>query len=339
MNIDQIVQRVRDVCRVKHLAYSTEDSYLGQIRRYAAEVVKMPREWSSEQKMEAWLTREAHRGISTATQSLVFNALRFLYVDVLKQKLGRVNALRPKRPAHVRHAPSLDETVAVLRGVRDWGGYPTRLITFLLYGCGLRVCEPLDLRIKDLRLSESKMVIRGAKGGKDRVVAIPCALMPALKRQVQRARALWYEKTVVGLPHGWPVQVPGLLAKKYPRAPFSWQWFWLFPAHKMCVDRRTGLQVLYRMHECNVQRAVKEAADKVELGFLDKDGGTETRHAFATHAMRNGACVRDVQEVMGHSHLETTMGYLSSEAERVRSPLDVLIERRLPAGTGVQRIC
>jgi site-specific recombinase XerD len=332
MNLIQIIQRVRDVCRVRCLSYKTEDTYLGHIKKYAGEVPKMPKEWASEQKMEAWLTREAHRGISASTQLQVFNALRFLYVDVLKQKLGRINALRPRRPAHVRHAPSVEETVEVLRGVRDVGGYPTRLITFLLYGCGLRVCEPLNLRIKDLRLSESKLVIRGAKGGKDRTVAIPCALMPALKRAVAVARIKWEQSVQQKM----PVQLPGLLARKYPGAPFAWQWFWLFPAHKMCVDRRTGEQVLYRMHECNVQRAVKESAGKVDLDSVVTPH--VLRHAFATHAMRNGACVRDVQEVMGHAHLETTMGYLSSEAERVRSPLDVLVERRIAEHTGVHAL-
>lgn len=323
MNTKQVVQRVRDLCRVRHLSYATEDSYLYQIRRYVAAVRAMPVGWSSEQKMEAWLTREAHRGVSKSTQSVTFNAIRFLYVDVLKQKLGNVNALRPKRQAFVRHAPSVEETMAVLRGLRDVGGYPTRLVTFLLYGCGLRVSEPMNLRIKDLRLSESKLVIRGAKGGKDRVVAVPCSLMPALKRQVMRARLLWEQ--AVG--RGWRVKLPGLLERKYPGAPLAWQWFWLFPAHKTCIDRGSQKEVLYRMHECNVQRSVLEAARKVGL-----EGSVTPhvlRHAYATHAMRNGACVRDVQEVMGHAHLETTMGYLHSETERVRSPLDVLVEQRL----------
>jgi len=42
----------------------------------------------------------------------------------------------------------------------------------LIYGCGLRVTEPLNLRIKDLNLEGGVLSIPGAKGGKDRVVSL-----------------------------------------------------------------------------------------------------------------------------------------------------------------------
>jgi site-specific recombinase XerD len=45
------------------------------------------------------------------------------------------------------------------------------------------------------------------------------------------------------------------------------------------------------------------------------------RHAFATHSLQNGSFVRDLQVVLGHNCLETTMRYLHTEAERVTSPL------------------
>ena len=319
MSTSQLIQRVQDVCRVRQLSLATEKTYLGWLLRYAQDLPRMPKDWTSEQKMEAWLTRLAHQGVSKSTQSQAFNALVFLYRDVLKQPLGSVNALRPKRAAHVRHAPSREETAALLREIRDLGGHPTRLVALLLYGCGLRVSEPLNLRIKDVRLSDSQLVIRGAKGGKDRVVPIPCALMPHIKTQIAAARCQW-ERMVNQ--RNVPVALPGALARKYPRAPFAWQWFWLFPASTPCLHPRTGETVLWRMHECNVQRAVKAAAARAGL-----EGSVTPhvlRHAYATHAMQQGAFVRDVQELMGHAHLETTMGYLHAEVSRVTSPLDLL---------------
>jgi integrase/recombinase XerD len=48
----------------------------------------------------------------------------------------------------------------------------------MLYGCGLRVSEPLNLRIKDVDLQQSRLCIRGAKGGNDRMVALPATLVP-----------------------------------------------------------------------------------------------------------------------------------------------------------------
>ncbi len=61
----------------------------------------------------------------------------------------------------------------------------------MLYGCGLRVSEPLNLRIKDINLEQRRLYIRGAKGGNDRVVALPACLIPELKQQIQCARSVW----------------------------------------------------------------------------------------------------------------------------------------------------
>lgn len=61
----------------------------------------------------------------------------------------------------------------------------------MLYGCGLRVSEPLNLRIKDVDLERRRPTIRGAKGGNDRVVALPSSLVSELVQQMQVARAVW----------------------------------------------------------------------------------------------------------------------------------------------------
>jgi integrase len=81
----------------------------------------------------------------------------------------------------------------------------TNLIARLLYGCGLRVCEPLNLRIKDIDLQRRQLCIRGAKGGKDRVVSLPLSLIPELTIQMERARKIWQldsqDATPIMLPH------------------------------------------------------------------------------------------------------------------------------------------
>jgi site-specific recombinase XerD len=242
----------------------------------------------------------------------------FLYRDVLGIQLGNVQALRAKRPSQLRHAPSKADVRKIITEAKDNGGYPTRLVIKLLYGCGLRVSEPLNLRIKDVCLTESQLIIRGAKGGKDRRVNIPCSLMPEIRQQVERARSMWQMDSA----NSMPVPLPGRLEVKYPRSAFAWQWYWLFPAHKPCSHPRTKRVVRYRLHEVNVQRCVKAAA--IKAGLEGSVTPHHLRHAYATHAMQAGAYVRDIQTVMGHSHLETTMGYLTAETNRVESPLETL---------------
>ena len=115
-----------------------------------------------------------------------------------------------------------------------------------------------------------------------------------------------------------PVALPGLLAKKYPYAEYAERWAWLFPSKSICRDPRANKLVRWRCHESNVQRAVRDAAARCNLRGLTPHN---LRHAFATHALQDGAFVRDLQVVLGHSHLETTMLYLHAEAGRVASPL------------------
>jgi integron integrase len=318
MNLKNVLQRTKEIIRRKHYSYSTEETYCGWIARYSAWLKKQPSGLSSEHKLERFVTALAKQRVSASTQNQAFNAIRFLYVEVLNIKLGDVNGLRARREATIRYAPSKDETRAILQAVRDTHGYPTRLIVHLLYGAGLRVSEPLNLRIKDVCIADSRLIVRGGKGGKDRAVSLPCALIPAIKSQVKLARSMWERDAANGV----PVPLPGRLDKKYPSSRFAWQWYWIFPSSSTCRHPRTGETVRWRCHEANVQRCVKAAASECDLG------GVVTphclRHAYATHAMQQGAFVRDVQLSMGHVSLETTMGYLHAESGRVASPLETL---------------
>ena len=318
MNTSEAIERARQVIRRQHKAFSTEDTYIFWLRRYMFALRRMPKALSSEQKMEWFLNELARsRDVSASTQNQAFNAVLFFYRDVLRQELGKIDALRAKRPIHARHAPTVGEVQLLLQTIRNLGGYPTNLIARLLYGCGLRLCEPLNLRIKDLNLDRQHLCIRGAKGGGDRMVPLPLSLIPELSRQIEVARGVWR----IDLHNRTPLMLPHRLAKKYPEYQFSWGWAWLFPAHYPCRDPRSGLFVRYRMHEANVQRAVKYARRKLGISVLPH----ELRHGYATHCLERGTNPRAIQQAMGHKSLETTMGYLHAEALSVYSPLDACV--------------
>ena len=266
-----------ETVRRKGLALKTERSYSGWLARYMDFLQTFRPCGSSAKKMEAFLTHLARdRKVAPSTQNQAFNAILFFYRSVLQEDLGRVQALRAKHRHHIRHAPTEEQTAALLRSVKDRNGYPVRLICHILYGCGLRVSEPLDLRTKDVDLDNRRLIVREAKGGKDRAVSIPECLVDPIRTQLQHARATWEADQRTQL----PVQLPGGLGKKYPAA-----------------------QVL-------------DLEGVITPHIL--------RHAYATHVMRQGTYVRDVQTTMGHNSLETTMGYLHAESGRVTSPLKVI---------------
>jgi integron integrase len=316
MQIHNAIRLLRETCALQHLALNTEKSYTQWLVCYAA-FLKEPNPKNlatAEQKIEAFLTHLALTGVSASTQNQAFNALLFFYRFALKQELANINALRARRPPGLRHCPARDEVVQLLAHVDDIHGYPTRLVVHLLYACGLRVCEPLNLRIKDLDLSKRRLHIHQSKGNKGRVVLFPSCLVPALERQLALAKALAIEDFSRGI----PVALPGLLAKKFPYAERSERWAWLFPSRSICRDSRSEKLVRWRCHESNVQRAVRSAAKRCNLQGLTPH---HLRHGFATHSLQDGTFVRDLQVVLGHNHLETTMLYLHTEAGRIVSPL------------------
>ncbi len=316
MNPQQATDRTRAVIRRQQKTISTEQTYLRWLKQYMAAIRPMPQNLSSEQKLERFLTDLAlKKNVSAATQNQAFNAILFFYKDVLAMPLKNVDALRATRPSHIRHAPSVEETRALLTAVKNISGYPTNLITRMLYGCGMRVTEPLNLRIKDLQFDTSRVFIMGGKGRKDRVIALPCSLAEELKSQLDYSRAVWKRDCENKL----PLEIPNQLGVKYPEYKFAWNWAWVFPSHWPCEHPRTGEMVRYRMHEANVQRAIKEARRRIGIMVLPH----ELRHAYATHCLERGTNMKALKEAMGHANIETTAGYCHSEALSVKSPLEI----------------
>ena len=147
--------------RRMHLSYATEKSYAGWAQSYIRALPKYPTAWPSEKKAEAFLTGLAQRDVAAATQNQALNAIAFLYKDVLGTPMGTVDALRVRRPAMVREALSIEETRALLSAMPEVADATACLVVRLLYGCGLRVSEPLELRIKDVDLAGARLTIRG----------------------------------------------------------------------------------------------------------------------------------------------------------------------------------
>ena len=129
MNSTEALERTRAVIRRQHKTLATEQTYLHWLRHYMVALGGMPKTLTSEQKLEGFLTELAlKKNVSAATQNQAFNAILFFYKDVLGTPLKAVDALRATRPEHVRHAPTVEETRALIEAVRDVGGYPTNFI-------------------------------------------------------------------------------------------------------------------------------------------------------------------------------------------------------------------
>ena len=315
----EVLKSVQAKIRLLHFAYSTEQAYCHWTGRYYDFCLRLPPVWPAERKAEAFLTDLAlKQGVAARTQNQALAALLFLYGQIIRKPLGNIDVLRAKKPIHERTAPSREQVRALRQAVTDRPNIPARLLVDLLYGCGLRASEPLELRVKDVLWSEGQLVIRAAKGGKDRRVPIPACCVAPRRSQLERAQKVWESDRKNAPAIG--VSLPHQLAIKYPSAPRAWQWFWVFPAAGHCAHPRTGETVRYHLLHDLRQRAVREAA--IETGLDGLITPHVLRHAYATHSRES---IDALRQLMGHVSIETTAGYLHPVVAKASNPLDDLL--------------
>jgi integrase len=101
--------------------------------------------------------------------------------------------------------------------------YPYDLVVKLLYGCGLRLFECLQLRINHLNFDAMILTVHDGKGQKDRTVPLPASILDELRAQVDRVHNL-HEIDLKSGYHG--TFMFGAFEKKSPTAAkeFIWQW-------------------------------------------------------------------------------------------------------------------
>jgi integron integrase len=317
---------------VRHYSPRTEEAYVAWVRRFVRFHGMRHPEAMGAPHVGRFLSHLAVAGgVSASTQNQALAALLFLYREVLGAPLSLVEGVtRAKQPKRLPVVLTRDEVRAVLRRLRTaadgraGGSTPLAvwLVVSLLYGAGLRLLEALSLRVKDVDVGQGQLLVRGGKGGRDRVTVLPVTLGNALASHLARVRRLHARDVRAG---GGRVALPGAFAQKAPGAASDWSWQWVFPATRRHVDPRTGEPRRHHLDPSVVQRAVHDAA---RGAGIEKRVGCHTfRHSFATHLIEAGYDIRTVQELLGHRDVRTTMIYthvLNRGGLGVRSPADAL---------------
>jgi integron integrase len=221
----QVYDRIRDQLRTRHYSLWTEQQYVQWVRRYIGFHGRRHPSDMGGPEVTAFLTHLAtERNVSASTQGQALAALLFLYRHVLETELPWLDEIvRAKRPARLPVVLTQEEVAAVL--ARLDGVY--WLIVSLLYGSGLRLLEGLQLRVKDVNVEYRRLMIRDAKGGRDRVSVLPQSLVEPLRLHLGRTK-LAHERSQAQGYAG--VELPYALEQKYPTAYLDWGWQYVFPA-------------------------------------------------------------------------------------------------------------
>ncbi len=315
---DAVIREIR--CR--NYSIRTEQTYVAWLVRFIVFHDKKHPETLKATDIASYLTYLAvDRMVASSTQRQALNAIVFYYKNIIKKSFEDIGEFTlSRRPKRLPVVLSGNEIGRLLNGINS----PVYcLMASLLYGCGMRLMECIRLRIFDIDFDYQQIVIRNAKGNKDRVVPLPKKLIAALNEQLDYVRKVHTDDLNDGLGE---VYLPTALGRKYPSAGKELGWQYVFPSQRISVDPRSGKPRRHHIHENGLQRKVKQAATKA--GVTKKVHCHALRHSFATHLLESGYDIRTVQELLGHADVSTTMIYthvLNRPGICVNSPLDTLL--------------
>jgi integron integrase len=315
---DQLLANLASEIKVRHYSRKTLKTYANWSRLFQRFLKsKSPGELSTAD-VKAYLTFLAvNCQVAASTQNQAFNALLFLYRHALKREFGDLRDVpRAKKSRYIPVVLSRQEIDAIVSHL----SHPYSLVVKLLFGCGLRLFECLQLRVRDFNFDERVLTIHG-KGKKDRTVPLPQTIMPELNAQIDFIGELHEQDLKAGYDG---VFLDDAVERKYPKAPKEFIHQWFFPLKSLTLIGETGQNRRYHLHESELQRALYYAVRKAKIP--KRVTAHTLRHSFATHLLQANYDIRVIQKLLGHASLKTTMIYTHCVPVRTvkepKSPLD-----------------
>jgi len=308
--------------KLRNYSPKTLSTYLMWVRRFGDYTGHLPVDAITDESAKDFLTDLAVKGhVVASTQNQAFNALLFLFRHILKRdyELGD-RVVRAKVSKYIPTVLTRLEVDAVLKKLK----YPHNLIVSMLYGCGLRLSECLNLRTSDLDFEENLVIVHDGKGKKDRSVPMPKLLKLELRQQVARV-AKQLERDLE-TPDFGGVFMPESLGKRRAQSEAkALQWQWVFPAKTLTLVPDEGLYRRYHSYSQQLSQAIRTAVRRAKIA--KRVSAHTFRHSFASHLLAANVDLRTIQELLGHSDIKTTMIYTHTVQSRMKkemiSPLDL----------------
>ncbi|HOX10231.1 MAG TPA: integron integrase [Candidatus Omnitrophota bacterium] len=333
-----VMDAMSKAIRLRHYSYKTERTYINWAKSFYEYTTGVKKKdiagtgLSSEDVRDYLSYLAIKKKVSSSSQNQAFNALLFLFRDVLMIGLDNITgSVRAKRGPKLPVVLTENEVREVFNCVegRD------KLMLQLLYGTGMRISELTSLRVKDIDINSGIIFIRSGKGDKDRSTVLPQSLKSRLMAHIKEVKKLHEKDLSAGYGEA---ELPGALARKYPKAVKEFGWQFAFPSAKLSPGRLDGKVRRYFMSPKTIQDAMAEAVKKAGI---TKHATVHTlRHSFATHLLLDGVNIREVQQLLGHEHVETTMIYthvIRDMSNAPKSPLDKLYSYTLGTRAEIQQ--
>lgn len=327
------LKEVEQAMMLHKLAKRTRKSYLEWIEKFIRfHHMKHPKDMGKSD-VEAFLSDLVlTKDVSASTQNQAFSAMIWLYNTYLEQPLEGIKATRSRKtpkPPSVLSQEEIRAFLSLLQGV-----YYT--LGLLYYGSGLRRLEAIRLRVRQIDFAQHTVQILDGKGGKHRVVPFVHAAEPFLREQLTYANALHTQDLDEGYGAVW---LPHRL--HYKHNPKAWEWQYVFPAQNLSRDPESGLMRRHHLGESAVYNTFVRTGKRLFKNRTDAKRVTPhvLRHSFATHfleqTVQHGgvgerAALMELQSLLGHEDLQTTMIYIHCMKRTAPHPLEDIVSATIP---------
>jgi integron integrase len=313
-----IIQKLRKEIARRGYAAKTEKAYTQWVTRFIRYHNNRSLTDISKSQITEYLNYlSEEKNVAGSTQNQALCALVFLYKNILNQNVDHLPEITySKRQQNLPTVLSKSEVKQILSHMKG----VSKLITFIMYGTGLRISEAVKLRVQDIDFDNRQIYVRGAKGLKARTTLLPSCTVKAIHTQLSRVKNLHQKDTLQG--YG-KAHLPKALSVKYPSAAGELRWQYLFPSSQRSENRTTGIVCRHHISPSTVQKKIKQAA--LKTGITKKVSAHTFRHSFATHMLQAGYDIRMVQELLGHKNIKTTQRYthVTQKPQTIKSPADL----------------
>lgn len=268
------------------LADNTIESYKRDLNQYLVYLEKNElRDWGKIDRYTilSFMQELKETKKSSATVIRMVSSLRKFHQYLKQEQRSSVDPMlhidTPKKAHHLPKVLSMTEVEKLIEtpNTNEILGLRDRAMLEVMYATGLRVTELTELKMDDLHLSLGLIQTIG-KGDKERIIPIGDLAIKWIENYLKYSR--------------------NKLEKPSKRSPY------LFLNHH---GRKLTRQGIWK----NLGALVKKAG-------IEKEVTPHTlRHSFATHLLENGADLRVVQELLGHSDISTTQIYTHITKQRM----------------------
>ena len=290
-----LYERMSEDLHLGGMSKRTHEGYLRAVRQLADFCKRSPDQITEDQLRKFFLHLKNHKAFASGSLRVAFSGVKFFYTRTCKRNWQTLAQMRIKDDKTLPEVLTIEQVHQIIDACTT-----QRMAVFFwtVYSLGLRLEEGLNLQVGDIDSKRMMVHIHRGKGAKDRYIPLPEATLKLLREFWKTHQHRTFLFPADGRNHRGVSHVRGISTASTPMSPTA------------------------------VQDAMKLITR--QINFAKKVSTHTLRHSYATHLLEAGVSLRQIQQFLGHSSLQTTMVYLhltDTQVADARKVIDSLFRR------------